>query len=96
MSNQQQVRKQKVPTELSAKLLEARQEIERARVSGDEYVEVPEDVFKFMTQGAETPFLTDGNPGVMVFVEGTREKLMSQGNMPAEVYYDKYIKKALG
>lgn len=82
-------------SELAVKLIEYRNMLEEARALGEDSIEVSQEVFDFITAGQKTPFLTEGNPGVMVFVEGTKEKHLADGRLNAEVHYDRVIKKSL-
>ena len=50
--------------------------IGHAQMAGRDYLEVSGDLFNYLVKNHKTPYLTYGNPGVKVFKEGTRQKIM--------------------
>lgn len=51
--------------------------IQRAQMKADadKYIEVSQEVFDHFTQGHPTPYFWHGNPGVKVFIKGTRDSI---------------------
>ncbi len=57
-----------------------------AQMEGRDYLDVSERVFKYLVRNNKTDSITVGNPGVRVFIEGTREKILSLENLSIEEY----------
>lgn len=49
-----------------------------AQHDGTGYIEVTEELYKFIIKNNPTESFTYGNPGIRVFKEGTREKILSE------------------
>lgn len=54
-----------------------------AQADGDGEIEVSQKLFDFLVKNNKTKYLTYGNPGVKVFVEGTKEKIKKDESMDA-------------
>lgn len=59
-----------------------------AQLEGLEYVEVSEKFFRYLVKNQKTPYLTYGDPGVKVFIQGTREVILAEESLNAEMYGD--------
>jgi len=71
-----------------------RMAIGRAAMDGEEYIEVSEKLFKYLLKNAKSPYLTYGDPGIKVFIAGTREEIEREEKMTAEQYAEYVGKKA--
>lgn len=69
--------------------------IGRAQMDNLDYVEVSARLFKYITRGQKTPYLTYGKPGVKVFIEGTRERLLKEELMNAEDHSNMMAKRRM-
>lgn len=67
--------------------------IDQAPFDGTEYLEVSERLFKSLTKGRQTRYLTYGKPGVKVYQVGTREREEAIDTMSAEAYGNKVGRK---
>lgn len=62
--------------------------IGNAQMDELDYIEVTEKMFKYLAKNSKTKYLTYGNPGIKVFIQGTREEMQAEDNMSAEAYHD--------
>lgn len=69
-----------------------RMAIGRAAMEGEEYIEVSEKLFKYLLKNSKSPYLTYGDPGIKVYLAGTREEIEREERMSAEQYAE-YIGK---
>jgi hypothetical protein len=58
--------------------------IGHAQLSGKDYIEVSEPLFNYLVKNNQTEYLTYGSPGVKVFKEGTKDKILNMENLPPE------------
>jgi len=65
---------------------EFRMAIGQAQMAGEEYIEVGEKLFKYLLKNSKSKYLTYGDPGVKVYLQGTREKYDKEDNMTAEQF----------
>lgn len=71
-----------------------RMAIGQAQMEGEESIEVGEKLFKYLLKNSKSPYLTYGDPGIKVYLKGTRDKLEREEKMSAEAYLDMLGKKA--
>lgn len=67
--------------------------IAHAQMEGRGYVEVTEKLFKYLLKRAKSEYLTYGDPGIKVFLQGTREGIEERERMNAEQYNEYVTKK---
>lgn len=72
---------------------EFRMAIGQAQMAGEEYIEVGEKLFKYLLKNSKSKYLTYGDPGVKVYLQGTREKYDKEDNMTAEQFAEYEGKK---
>lgn len=58
--------------------------VNEAQLTGLDHLEVTHKLFKSLTKGVETNYLTWGHPGVKVFPEGTMKGIIEDEKMDAE------------
>lgn len=58
--------------------------IHHAQLSGKDAVEVSEELFFYLVKNNQTEYLTYGSPGVKVFKEGTKDKILQLEKLPPE------------
>lgn len=58
----------------------------QAQMEGDEYIEVGEKLFKYLLKNSKSKYLTYGDPGIKVYLKGTREKYEREDKMSAEAF----------
>lgn len=66
--------------------------IGNAQMDGADHIEVTERLFKHLIKGAKTKYITYGNPGIKVFMKGTRDKIEREESMNAEDYANHILK----
>jgi hypothetical protein len=64
-----------------------------AQMDDVEYIEVSEKLFKHLLKNHKSKFLTYGDPGIKVYVAGTREKYEAEEAMSADAYYEYSIRE---
>ena len=70
-----------------------------AQMEGKTFVEVSERLFKYLVKNSKTNYITYGDPGVKVFLKGTREVIEKEDKMNAEeraVYESKKLLEQQG
>lgn len=67
--------------------------IGKAQMEGYEYVEVSQKLFDYLVKRNKTRYLTYGDPGIKVYVHGTRDEIEKEENMTAEEHYNYKSKK---
>ena len=72
---------------------EFRAAIGSAQMDGKEFVEVTEDLFKFLIRKQKTRYITYGDPGIKVYIHGTREEIENEDMMNAEDHHTYVIRK---
>jgi hypothetical protein len=68
-------------------------QMEMQEGGGDGVVEVSKELFSYLVKNQKTPYLTYGNPGVKVYLEGTREKCEIHDSLSAEDAYSRAVKE---
>lgn len=58
----------------------------------DTYLEVTPEFFTALSRGAKTAYLTYGKPGIKIFIEGTRSKILESERMDPTFHRDAEIK----
>jgi hypothetical protein len=66
--------------------------IGHAQMAGQDYVEVSDRMFSYLVKNSATEYLTYGNPGVKVFKEGTRDKIVEFESLNP----DEQVRRKLG
>lgn len=66
--------------------------VSEAQLTGLDHLEVTHKLFKSLTKGVETNYLTWGHPGVKVFPEGTMKGILEDEKMDAETHREIAIK----
>lgn len=66
--------------------------VNEAKHTGLDHLEVTPKLFKNLTKGTVTPYLTWGSPGIKVFQEGTMKSLLQDELMGAEQHREMVIK----
>lgn len=75
---------------------EFRMAVANAQMEGVDHVVVTEKVLKYLLRGNKSESLTYGDPGVRVFLEGTKDEIERVERMNAEQFHEHYIKKMRG
>lgn len=73
--------------------------IHRAQLTGETDIEVAEDIFRMPRLGGinpKTTSFTTGNPGVRVFLEGTKDDTLKKEKLSAEAYHEAYMAEMRG
>lgn len=68
------------------------QAVANAQLDGVGHLEVTPDLFKSLTKGITTEYLTWGHPGVKIYIEGTKERIDEEESMNVEDWYVHSIK----
>ena len=68
--------------------------VQNAQFERKEYLEVTPDLFRQLTDGLPTPYLTFGKPGVKVFIEGTRKEILAHEKLNVEDWRNEEIARA--
>jgi hypothetical protein len=71
-----------------------RMAVGQAQMEGLDYVEVGEKLFRYLLKNSKSKFLTYGDPGLKVYLVGTREQLEKEQKMSAEDYHEYLSKQA--
>lgn len=66
---------------------EFRMAIGHAQMEGRDYVEVTEKLFKYLLKNAKSKYITYGDPGIKVFLAGTKDKILREESMSADAYH---------
>ncbi len=53
-------------------------------IDKDHYLEVTKSFFEALARGQKSSYLTYGNPGVKIFIEGTRPDILKEESMSLE------------
>lgn len=75
---------------------EFRMAVANAQMEGVDHVIVTERVLNYLLRGNKGMSLTYGNPGVRVYLEGTKADTDRMEKLTAEAYHEEYIKKMRG
>lgn len=75
---------------------EFRMAIANAQLEGIDHVVVSERVMKYLMRGHRGTSLTYGDPGVRVFLKGTKEDTERMEKLSAEAFHEEYIKLMRG
>lgn len=73
-----------------------RMAIAEAQMAGADHVVVSERVLKYLLRGNKSESLTYGEPGIRVFLEGTKDEIERVERFSAEQYHEHHIKKMRG
>lgn len=65
----------------------------QAQMTGHDYLEVSERLFKYLVKDANSKFLTYGQPGIKVYKAGTREQLERDQHMSSDDYYKRLVEE---
>lgn len=60
---------------------------------GGDYVEVSKELFEYLVKNQKTPYITYGDPGVKVYLAGTREACEERDKLSAEDSYARGVKE---
>lgn len=60
---------------------------------GEDYVEVSKELFEYLVKNQKTPYITYGDPGVKVYLEGTREACEERDRLSADDAYTRGVKE---
>lgn len=66
--------------------------VREAHLTGLDHLEVTHKLFKTLTKGTETHYMTWGSPGVKVFPEGTMKGILEDEKMDAEAHREREIR----
>lgn len=69
--------------------------VSEAQLTGLDHLEVSHKLFKNLTKGIETNYLTWGQPGIKVYPEGTMKGIIEDEKMDAETHRNIAIKAML-
>jgi hypothetical protein len=75
---------------------EFRLAIGQAQMEGEDSMEVGEKLFKYLLKNSKSPYLTYGDPGIKVYLAGTREKYEREDAMNAEAFMELKAKQERG
>lgn len=75
---------------------EFRLAIGQAQMEGEDSLEVGERLFKYLLKNSKSPYLTYGDPGIKVYLAGTREKYEREDAMNAEAFMELKAKQERG
>lgn len=73
-----------------------RMAVAEAQMAGVDHLVVSERVMKYLLRGNKSEYLTYGDPGLKIFLEGTKEEIERRERMSAEQYHEYYMKKMNG
>lgn len=59
---------------------------------GEDFVEVSEELFKYLVKNQKTSYLTYGSPGIKVYLAGTREACEIRDSLSAEDAYARGVR----
>jgi len=68
--------------------------VKHAQLEDIEYLEVTQKLMEKLMKDSEVESITYGKPGVRVFVEGARERILGQEALSTEEFRELEIKKA--
>lgn len=66
--------------------------VREAQLTGLDHLEVTHKLFKDLSKGSQTNYLTWGHPGVKVFPEGTMKGILDDEKMDAETHREMLIR----
>lgn len=75
---------------------EFRLAVGQAQMEGIDHLLVTEKLMSYLLRGNKSESLTYGDPGIRIFVEGTKEEIERVERMNAEQFQTHYIKKMRG
>lgn len=81
------IQEEKMP-EIISNPEEFRMAIGHAQMEGLDFIEVSENLFKYLLKKSKSKYLTYGNPGIKVYQVGTREEIEKEEGMGAEQHHD--------
>lgn len=66
-----------------------------AQLDGEDYIEVDEKLFKYLLKNNKSKYLTYGDPGIKVYLAGTKGMYDLEDKMSAEQYHEYITKKQM-
>lgn len=69
--------------------------IGNAQMEDIDSIEVGEKLFKHLMRNSKAKYLTYGNPGIKVYLAGTRDQIEREENMSAEAYGDMMARRKM-
>lgn len=69
--------------------------IGNAQMEGADSIEVTERLFKYLVKNSKSRYITYGNPGIKVFMKGTRDEIEREESMSAEAYGEHMARKRM-
>lgn len=73
-----------------------RMAVAHAQMEGIDHVIVTEKVMKYLLRGHKGVSLTYGDPGVRVYLQGTKEDLDRKEKLSAEAFHEQYMAEMRG
>ena len=92
--NEEVVKSEDEKSEIIDNPQDFRMAVGQAAMEGQEYIEVSEKLFKYLLKNSKSKYLTYGDPGIKVYLAGTREEIEREERMSAEQYAEYISKKA--
>lgn len=70
-----------------------RMAVGNAQLDGVEHLEVSEKLFKYLLKNSKSRYITYGNPGVKVYLAGTKDKYDYEDSLNAEAHHEYLVKE---
>jgi len=65
----------------------------RIKSGVSDHIEVSERLFRELVSGQETPYLTYGDPGIKIYIKGTKSSIDTLEKMSAQEHYEHTMKE---